>query len=130
MQRTTYMPLYVAFIYLTKAFDRVYSDGPFKDIQNIFCPPTLPSVVESFSNGAVQRQLLRAVLHSERCPTKLRSGSNAILGFFALMQIKCIRHSNKRDLLAHPIGSPKDVRTCCLQTMQRLRPTPRRNSSL
>ena len=54
--REYHMPLYVAFIYLTKAFDLVYSDGPFKDTQNIFCPPTLPTVVESFLWSAVAQR--------------------------------------------------------------------------
>ena len=51
------MPLYVAFIDPTKAFDLIGRDGLFKVLQRIGCPPKLHNLIESFlSNmkGTVQ----------------------------------------------------------------------------
>ena len=51
------MPLYVAFIDLTKAFDLVSRDGLFKILPKIGCPPKLQSLIESFHSnmkGTVQ----------------------------------------------------------------------------
>ena len=42
------MPLYIAFIDLTKAFDLVSRDGLFQILPKIGCPPKLPSMIESF----------------------------------------------------------------------------------
>ena len=42
------MPLYVAFIDLTKAFDLVSREGLFKILPKIGCPPKLLSLIESF----------------------------------------------------------------------------------
>ena len=51
------MPLYVAFIDLTKAFDLVSRKGLFQILPKIGCPPKLLSIIESFHNnmkGTVQ----------------------------------------------------------------------------
>ena len=51
------MPVYIAFIYLIKAFDLVSRDGLFKVIPKIGCPSTLQSMIESFhtdTKGTVQ----------------------------------------------------------------------------
>ena len=51
------MPLYVAFIDLTKAFDLVSREGLFQILPKIGCPPKLLSIIESFHNnmkGTVQ----------------------------------------------------------------------------
>ena len=45
------MPLYVAFIDLTKAFDLVRRDGLFKILPKIGCPPKLQSLIESFRSN-------------------------------------------------------------------------------
>ena len=42
------MPLYIAFIYLSKAFDLVSRDGLFKVLPKIGCPPKLQSMIASF----------------------------------------------------------------------------------
>ncbi|XP_066302904.1 uncharacterized protein [Branchiostoma lanceolatum] len=42
------MPLYIAFIDFTKAFDMVSRDGLFKILPRIGCPPKLRSLIESF----------------------------------------------------------------------------------
>ena len=42
------MPLYIAFIDLTKVFDLVSRDGLFKVLPKIGCPPKLQSMIESF----------------------------------------------------------------------------------
>ena len=45
------MPLYVAFINLTKAFDLLSRDGLFKILAKIDCPPILLSIVKSFHDN-------------------------------------------------------------------------------
>ena len=44
--REQHMPLYIAFIDLTKAFDLVSRDGLFKVLPKIGCPPKLQSMIE------------------------------------------------------------------------------------
>ena len=46
--REQQMPLYIAFIDLTKAFDLVGREGLFKILSKIGCPPKLLSLIESF----------------------------------------------------------------------------------
>ena len=51
------MPLYIAFIDITKAFDLVSRDGIFKFLSKIGCPHKLQSMIESFhtdTKGTVQ----------------------------------------------------------------------------
>ena len=51
------MPLYAAFIDLTKAFDLVSRDGLFKILPKVGCPPKLLSLIQSFHSnmkGTVQ----------------------------------------------------------------------------
>lgn len=51
------MPLYLAFIDLTKAFDLVSREGLFDILTKIGCPPKLQSLIESFHidmKGTVQ----------------------------------------------------------------------------
>ena len=55
--REQHMPLYIAFIDLTKAFDLVSRDGLFKVLPKIGCPPKLQSMIASFhtdKKGTVQ----------------------------------------------------------------------------
>lgn len=55
--REQQMPLYIAFIDLTKAFDLVSRDGLFKALRKIGCPPKLLSLIQSFHTnmkGTVQ----------------------------------------------------------------------------
>ena len=55
--REQHMPLYIAFIDLTKAFDLVSRDGLFKVLPKFGCPPKLQSMIESFhtdTKGTVQ----------------------------------------------------------------------------
>ena len=55
--REQHMPLYIAFIDLTKAFDLVSRDGLFKVLPKTGCPPKLQSMIESFhtdTKGTVQ----------------------------------------------------------------------------
>ena len=55
--REQHMPLYIAFIDLTKAFDLVSRGGLFKVVPKIGCPPKLQSMIASFhtdTKGTVQ----------------------------------------------------------------------------
>ena len=45
------MPLYLAFIDLTKAFDMVSRSGLFQLLKKIGCPPHLLAVIASFHNN-------------------------------------------------------------------------------
>ena len=67
-----HMPLYIAFIDLTKAFDLVSRDGLFKVLPTIGCPPKLQSMIESFhtdAKGTVQ------FYGSSSEPFEIRSGA-------------------------------------------------------
>ena len=69
--REQHMPLYIAFIDLTKAFDLVSRDGLFKVLPKIGCPPKLQSMIETFhtdTKGTVQFN------GSSSEPFKIRSG--------------------------------------------------------
>ena len=46
--REQQMPLYIAFIDLTEAFDLVSRDGLFQILPKIGCPPKLQSMIKSF----------------------------------------------------------------------------------
>ena len=66
-----HMPLYIAFIDLTKAFDLVSRDDLFKVLPKIGCPPKRQSMIESFhtdTKGTVQLN------GSSSEPFKIRSG--------------------------------------------------------
>ena len=55
--REQQMPLYIAFMDLTKAFDLASRDGLFQILPKIGCPPKLQSLIESFHanmKGTVQ----------------------------------------------------------------------------
>ena len=55
--REQQMPLYIAFIDLTKAFDLVSREGLFRILPKIGCPPKVHSLIESFHTnmqGTVQ----------------------------------------------------------------------------
>ena len=70
------MPLYVAFIDLTKAFDMIGRDGLFKVLQRIGCPPKLQNLIESFHSnmkGTVQFNggSSESFWHSQWCQTRL-----------------------------------------------------------
>ena len=55
--REQQMPLYIAFIDLTKAFNLVSRDGLYKALHKIGCPPRLHSLIDSFHSnmkGTVQ----------------------------------------------------------------------------
>ena len=72
VQRTAYMPLYIAFIDLTKAFDLISRDGLFNFLPTIGCPPKLQSMIESFhtdTKGTVQ------FYGSSSKPFEIRSGA-------------------------------------------------------
>ena len=49
--REQHMPLYLAFIDLTKAFDLVSRDGLFTVLAKVGCPPKLLSIIQSFHDG-------------------------------------------------------------------------------
>ena len=70
--REQHMPLFVAFIDLTKAFDLVSRDGLFRVLPKIGCPPKLQSMTEYFhtdTKGTVQ------INGSSSEPFEIRSGA-------------------------------------------------------
>ena len=74
--REQQMPLFIAFIYLTKAFYLVSRDGLFKILPKIGCPPKLQSMIEFFerSTRGLGRQLqlsLASLLECGQAPSCL-----------------------------------------------------------
>ena len=73
--REQHMPVYIAFVDLTKAFDLVNRDGLFTVLSKIGCPPKLQSMIEYFHtdtkgtvqiNAASQRHSKSAVASNKR----------------------------------------------------------------
>ena len=65
------MPLYIAFIDLTKAFDLVSRDGIFKVLPKIGCPLKLQTMSESFHTDTKETVLIN---DSSSKPFEIRSG--------------------------------------------------------
>ena len=106
--REQHMPLYIAFIDLTKAFDLVSRDGLFKVLPKIGCPPKMQSMIESFhtdTKGTVQFN------GSFSEPFEIRSGvkQGCVLtptlfwDFIWPVAKTCLRHNNIRNLLSCPL---------------------------
>ena len=145
--REQHMPLYIAFIDLTKAFDLVSRDGLFKVLPKIGCPPKLQSMIEYFhtdTKGTVQFN------GSFSEPFEIRSGvkqgcSNALWDFrWHVAKTRLtdtttegiyFRTAQMTRSSTSPVSGPRQryaglsSGTCCLLMTQQLRPTPRRNSS-
>ena len=86
------MPLYIAFIDLTKAFDLVSRDGLFKILTKIGCPPKLQSITESFHSGMKGTVQFNGSLSE---PFEIRSGvkqgcvlAPTLFGIFFAMLLK------------------------------------------
>ena len=76
--REQQMPLYIAFIDLTKAFDLVSRDGLFKVLPKIDCTPKLQSMIESFHNdtkGTVQINMAASRSHSKSAVASNKAAS-------------------------------------------------------
>ena len=106
--REQQMPLYIAFIDLTEAFDLVSRNGLFKILPKIGCPPKLQSMIESFHTnmkGTVQFN------GSSFRPFDIRSGvkQGCVLAqtlfeiFFPLLFRQCLWHSIRWNLSADQI---------------------------
>ena len=84
--REQHMPLYIAYIDLTKAFDLVSRDGLFKVLPKIGCPPKLQSMIATFhtdTKGAVQFN------GSSSEPFEIRSGiKQGCVGIFFGLLLK------------------------------------------
>ena len=144
--REQQMPLYVAFIDLTKAFDLVSREGLFKILPKIDCPPKLQSLIESFHSnmqGTVQFN------GSTSEPFNICSGvkqgcvlAPTLFGIFFAMLLKHAFGTSREGIY---LGTRSDGRlfnlarlraktkvrealiiseTCCLLTMRRWHPTP------
>ena len=142
------MPLYIAFIDLTKAFDPVSRDGLFKFLPKIGCPPKLQSMIESFhtdTKGTVQFN------GSFSEPFEIGSGvkQGCVLApmlfetFFGLLLKHVLdtttegiyfRTAQMTGSSTSPVSEPRQryarisSGTCCLLMTQQLRPTLMRNS--
>ena len=103
------MPLYIAFIDLTKAFDLVSRDGLFKVPPKIGCPPKLQSMIVSFhtdTKGTVQFN------GSFSEPFEIRSSvkqgcvlAPMLFGTFIGMLLKHVLDTvlNRRNLPSYPL---------------------------
>ena len=88
------MPLYIAFIDLTKAFDLVSRDGLVKVLPKIGCQPKLQNMIDSFhtdTNGTVQFNC------SSSEPFEIRSGlkRGCVLGptLFGILFGRLLKHA-------------------------------------
>ena len=141
------MPLYIAFIDLTKVFDLVSRDGFYKVLPKIGCPPKLQSMIESFHTGTKGTVQFNG---SSSTPFQIRSGvkqgcvlAPALFGILFWPVAKtCLQHNNRRNLTSYPLGwqalQPRPSQsqdkclmyaryssgTCCLLMTHQLRPTP------
>ena len=93
--REQQMPLYIAFIDLTKAFDLVSRDSLFQILPKIGCPPKLQSMIESFNvniKGTVQFD------SSSSMPFDIRSGvkqeCDLALTLFGIFFALLLRHAS------------------------------------
>ena len=68
------MPLYIAFIDLTKAFDLVSRDGLFKVLPKIGCPHKLQIMIESFHTDT--KRTVRSSMAASRSHSKSAVASN------------------------------------------------------
>ena len=108
--REQQMPLYIAFIDLTTAFDLVSRDGLFNILPKIGCPaPRLQGMIESFhpdTKGTVQFNGSSSgpfEIHPQRRQTRLRPCSNDLWDFLWHVAKTCIRHNNRRNLPPYQI---------------------------
>ena len=92
--REQQMPLYIAFIDLTKAFDLVSRDGLFQIFPKIGCPPKLQSMIESFHTNMKGTVLLNG---SSSRPFDIRSsvkqGCVLAPAFFGIFFALLLRHA-------------------------------------
>ena len=141
------MPLYIAFIDLTKAFDLVSRDGLFNVLPKIGCPPKLQSMIASFhtdTKGTVQLN------GSSSEPFEIHSGVKqgcvlalTLFGIFFGLLLKHAFDTTTEGIYLRTrsgcstslVSEPRQRHTrfssgtCCLLMMQQLRPTPKRSSS-
>ena len=114
--REQQMPLYIAFIDLTKAFDLVSRDGLFKVLPKTSCPPQLQSMIDSFHTDTKG-----AISNPQRRQLMLLPRSNARWDFLWPVAKTCIRHNNRRNL------NPYLIRW---QTTLQHRPSQRYNTNV
>ena len=103
--REQQMPLYIAFIDLTKAFDLVSRNGLFKILSKIGCPPKLLSMIESLHTdmqGTVQFE------GSISKPFSIRSGvkqgcvlAPTLFGIFFAMLLKHAYSTSSKGIYLH-----------------------------
>ena len=102
------MPLYVAFIDLTKAFDLVSREGLFKILPKVGCPPKLLSLIKSFHTnmkGIVQYDGSTSEpfdIHSG-VKTRLCACPNPLRDVLCSATEACLRHSRGRGLPSHQV---------------------------
>jgi len=94
------MPLHLAFIDLTKAFDLVSREGLFSLLKKIGCPPTLLKIVQSFHDDMKARVFYDGTL-SEPFPIKSGVKQGCVLAptlfgiFFSLLLRHAFRSSDE-----------------------------------
>ena len=143
------MPLYIAFIDLTKASDLVSRSGFFKVLPKIGCPAKLQSMIESFhtdTKGTVQINGSFTETFEIRSGVKQGCALAPMLfrTFFGLLLKHVLdtttegiyfRTRSDDSLFNLAVSEPRQRSarissgTCCLLMTQQLRLTPRRNSS-
>ena len=133
--REQQMPLYIAFIDLTKAFDLVSRDGLFQILPTIGCPPKLQSMIESFHtnikgtvrfNGSSSRPFDIRWRQTRVCPSpnalwnllcpalETQHQRESVCGSDQMAGFSILDASEPRQRFLKPSSE-----TCCSRTMQR-----------
>ena len=88
------MPLYIAFIDLTKAFDLVSREGLFAILLKIGCPPNLFNIVKSFhTNKRATIQYDGSVSDSFEIKSRVKQGCVLALTFFGIFFSMLLKHA-------------------------------------
>ena len=132
--REHHMPLYIAFIDLTKAFDLVSRDCLFKVLPKIGCPPKLQSMIESFHTDTKGTMQVNGSF-SETFEIRIGVKQGCVLApmLFGTLFALLLKHVLDTTAEGMPVSEPRQryarfsSGTCCLQMTQQLRLTPRRN---
>ena len=88
------MPLYIAFIDLTKAFDLVSREGLFAILLKIGCPPNLFNIVKSFhTNKRATIQYDGSVSDSLKIKSWVKQGCVLALTLFGIFFSMLLKHA-------------------------------------
>ena len=129
--REQHMPLYIAFIDPTEAFDLVSRDGLFKVLPKIGCPPKLQSMIESFHTDTKGRVQFNGSFSE---PLEIRSGvkqgcviAPMLCGTFFGLLLKRILDTTTEGIYFRTRSDDRLINLARLRANTKLRKDPIRN---